>query len=192
MKPLKEVRSWQICSTMFSPFSVVLGVVNSLLGTFCWRLKWDHEISGISHHLGFVPNYRSVLLSVSDEWALFISDILWTSRVSSQKHWEFYSISDPICPDSPFEKDIIEHNVVGHINDYRFLLLRGLQPNGPWNGKGYGKQLPKGRTMNKMVGWNLNLHIDGTLRLFRFLRLHRTLWFEREHIPWWSWANKRE
>ncbi|EYC12883.1 hypothetical protein Y032_0045g1139 [Ancylostoma ceylanicum] len=64
-----------------------------------------------------------------------------------------------ICPDSPFEKEIIDDYVVGHINDRRYALLHGRVLNGPWQGRdkwtpetqGYGKKLPKGKTMNNLV-----------------------------------------
>ncbi|KAL6732285.1 hypothetical protein Aduo_003059 [Ancylostoma duodenale] len=64
-----------------------------------------------------------------------------------------------ICPNSSFEKEIIDDYVVGHINDQRYAQLNGKVLNGPWQGRhkwtretqGYGKKLPKGKTMNRMV-----------------------------------------
>ncbi|RCN35181.1 hypothetical protein ANCCAN_18955 [Ancylostoma caninum] len=64
-----------------------------------------------------------------------------------------------ICPNSSFEKEIIDDYVVGHINDQRYAQLKGLVLNGPWQGRdkwtpetqGYGKKLPKAKTMNRMV-----------------------------------------
>ncbi|EPB69044.1 hypothetical protein ANCCEY_11861 [Ancylostoma ceylanicum] len=64
-----------------------------------------------------------------------------------------------ICPNSPFEKEYIDDYVVGKINDERYALLAGLTLNGPWQGRdkwtpetqGYGKKLPKGKTMNNLV-----------------------------------------
>ncbi|KAL6732265.1 hypothetical protein Aduo_003042 [Ancylostoma duodenale] len=72
--------------------------------------------------------------------------------------------SQELCPDSKFDKEIIDGLVVGHINDLRYRLLSGLQLNGPWQGRdhwtqetqGYGKKLPLGKTMNKLE-WNCNL-----------------------------------
>ncbi|KAL6731950.1 hypothetical protein Aduo_002766 [Ancylostoma duodenale] len=64
-----------------------------------------------------------------------------------------------ICPNSSFAKETIDDYVVGHINDRRYALLHGLVLNGPWQGRdkwtpetqGYGKKLPKVKTMNRMV-----------------------------------------
>ncbi|KAL6732268.1 hypothetical protein Aduo_003044 [Ancylostoma duodenale] len=74
------------------------------------------------------------------------------------------ALSQELCPNSTFDKETIEEFVVGHINDQRYKLLRGLQLNGPWQGKdkwtaetqGYGKKLPTGKTMNKLE-WSCNL-----------------------------------
>ncbi|EPB65308.1 SCP-like protein, partial [Ancylostoma ceylanicum] len=63
------------------------------------------------------------------------------------------------CPNSSFDAEVIETYVVGDINDERYAILRGLVINGPWQGKdkwtpetqGYGKKLPKAKTMNKLV-----------------------------------------
>ncbi|RCN48429.1 hypothetical protein ANCCAN_05424 [Ancylostoma caninum] len=63
---------------------------------------------------------------------------------------------DLLCPNSTFDKDIIEEYVIRSINDARYKILSGLQLNGPWQGRdewssetqGYGKKLPLGKTMN--------------------------------------------
>ncbi|RCN29174.1 hypothetical protein ANCCAN_25070 [Ancylostoma caninum] len=72
--------------------------------------------------------------------------------------------SQGLCPGSPFDEETIKESVVGHINDHRYKLLKGLQPNGPWQDRdkwtsetqGYGKKLPMAKTMNE-VEWNCNL-----------------------------------
>ncbi|RCN39004.1 hypothetical protein ANCCAN_15097, partial [Ancylostoma caninum] len=77
-----------------------------------------------------------------------------------------------ICSKSTFDKDIIEENVLGHINDQRYRLLRGLQQNGPWQGRdkwtnktqGYGKALPKGKTMNELK-WSCDLEKEAKTAL---------------------------
>ncbi|EYB82956.1 hypothetical protein Y032_0346g3142 [Ancylostoma ceylanicum] len=77
-----------------------------------------------------------------------------------------------ICPNSPFDKEIIEETVIGHFNDMRYRLLKGLQLNGPWQGKdkwtsetqGYGKKLPKGKTMNELV-WSCDFEKEAKAAL---------------------------
>ncbi|EYC12878.1 hypothetical protein Y032_0045g1136 [Ancylostoma ceylanicum] len=68
------------------------------------------------------------------------------------------------CPNSSFDAEVIETYVVGDINDERYAILRGLVINGPWQGKdkwtpetqGYGKKLPKAKTMNnKDIDWDV-------------------------------------
>ncbi|RCN33884.1 hypothetical protein ANCCAN_20282 [Ancylostoma caninum] len=65
---------------------------------------------------------------------------------------------DLICGNSSFDKETIEEYVIAEINSKRYEILKGLQPNGPWQGRdkwneetqGYGKKLPKAKTMNKL------------------------------------------
>ncbi|KAL6732244.1 hypothetical protein Aduo_003024 [Ancylostoma duodenale] len=74
------------------------------------------------------------------------------------------SLLSEICPNSTFDQEIIEENVLSHINDQRYRLLSGQQLNGPWQGRdkwtketqGYGKPLPKGKTMNALK-WSCDL-----------------------------------
>ncbi|EPB69042.1 hypothetical protein ANCCEY_11859 [Ancylostoma ceylanicum] len=75
------------------------------------------------------------------------------------QQWDLFKPIRRICQNSSFDADIIDVNVIGEINDKRYEVLRGLVINGPWQGKdkwtpetqGYGKKLPKAKTMNNLV-----------------------------------------
>ncbi|ETN83902.1 hypothetical protein NECAME_01695 [Necator americanus] len=60
----------------------------------------------------------------------------------------------PLCKGGTYDEEYIRVYVVQTINNHRQVLLRGFEPNGQWNGTGYGKDLPLPKTMNKVVSWN--------------------------------------
>ncbi|KAK6730220.1 hypothetical protein RB195_006964 [Necator americanus] len=62
----------------------------------------------------------------------------------------------PLCKGGTYDEEYIRVYVVQTINNHRQVLLRGFEPNGQWNGTGYGKDLPLPKTMNK-VEYNCNL-----------------------------------
>ncbi|RCN24121.1 hypothetical protein ANCCAN_30189 [Ancylostoma caninum] len=111
------------------------------------------------HCIGFVALLLPLALSQGQSLMSFGMEMWYCHSVPCSGP-QLRNLFLDLCPNSTFDKDVIDELVLGHINDQRYKLLRGLQLNGPWQGKdkwtsetqGYGKKLPKGKTMNKLVG----------------------------------------
>ncbi|KAK6727163.1 hypothetical protein RB195_005089 [Necator americanus] len=55
-----------------------------------------------------------------------------------------------LCKGGTYNEEYIRDYVVQPINNHRYALLRGSEPNGPWNGTAYGKKFPLPMTMNRL------------------------------------------